>query len=92
MSDILENFKKYLVKRGYSDITPSGLPSTTTDYSKRRIPKICERENITLNELSKNINHYIDKYDKFGSEFEFGKKSNNAYINALKRFQEFLNN
>lgn len=67
-----------------------GKPSTAYDYSKSRIPKICERENITIDELAKKISVYVDKYDTFGDESEFGNKSNRAFINALKRFKEFV--
>lgn len=86
---MIEKFEEYLEKRGYSKFTPSGLPSTTYDY-KKRISKICEREEIKIEQLAKNISDYVSKYDKFGSESEFGNKSNKAYINALKRFEEFV--
>ena len=88
---MLNKFEKYLVKRGYSEITPSGLPSTTYDYAKNRIPKICEREGISVEQLASNIKHYVEKYDNGGSESKFGKKSHDAFINALKRFKEFIN-
>ena len=87
---MLDKFEKYLEGKGYSITTPSGNPSTCYDYSKRRIPAILYREEISLNELASNIDKYITKYDKFGSESEFGSKSNSSYINALKRFGEFL--
>jgi len=88
---MLNKFEKYLVKRGYSEITPSGLPSTTYDYAKNRIPKICEKEGISVEQLASNIKLYVEKYDKGGSESKFGKRSHDAFINALKRFKEFLN-
>ena len=86
---MLENFKDYLVSIGYSEFTPSGNPSTAYDYVKR-VDKICKRENITVSNMSKNIDHYIEKYGPTGFESEFGKKSHNAYINALRRFEEFI--
>jgi len=88
---MLDKFEQYLIERGYSEETPSGLPSTTYDYSKKRIPKICEREEISVEQLAGNIKHYVEKYDKGGSESKFGKRSNDAFINALKRFEEFIN-
>jgi len=88
--DILDKFEMYLEKQGYSKITPSGHRSTTYDYAKARIPKICEREGITIQQLAENILLYIQKYDTFGEECEFGNKSNRAFINSLKRFQEFI--
>lgn len=85
---MLENFKSYLIKQGYSEYTPSGNPSTVYDYTKRVI-KICKREGITIKQLAENINDYVEKYDTYGSEEEFGKRSHNAFINALKRFDDF---
>jgi hypothetical protein len=85
---MLEKFKLYLVKQGYSEFTPSGNPSTAYDYSKR-VNKICLREAISLKHLADNISFYIDKYSPTGNESAFGKRSNNAFINALRRFEEF---
>lgn len=86
---MLEDFKHYLIQKGYSEYTPSGNPSTVYDYVKR-INKICERERISIKQLANNIGDYVEKYDTFGSEEEFGKKSHNAFISALKRFEEFI--
>ena len=41
---MLNKFQDYLISKGYSELTPKGKPSTAHDYSKSRIPKICERE------------------------------------------------
>ena len=90
MTEILNDFEKYLEDKGYSKLTPSGNPSTTHDYSQRRIPAIISREGISLNRLIKDISIVISKYDSFGSESDYGNKSNRAYINALKRFEEYI--
>jgi len=87
---MLDKFEKYLVEQDYSQETPSGRPSTTYDYSKSRIPKICEREGISVEQLASNIRLYVEKYDNGGSESKFGKGSKRAFINALKRFEEFI--
>jgi hypothetical protein len=86
---ILKNFEIYLIEKGYSKLTPSGHPSTVYDYGKR-VNTICEKEAISINYLSENIDFYVSKYDDFGSEAEFGNKSHRAYINALKRFRDFI--
>lgn len=85
---MLEQFKDFLIKKGYSENTPSGNPSTVYDYVKR-VERICNRENVATEHLAENIIYYVDKYDSLGSEADFGKKSHSAYINALKRFKEF---
>lgn len=86
---MLENFKRYLIQQGYSEFTPSGNPSTVYDYGKR-INKICERERISIEQLANNINVYVEKYGTLGSDAEFGKRSHSSFINALKRFEEFM--
>jgi len=87
---MLDKFEKYLIGKGYSQSTPSGHRSTTYDYAKVRIPKICEKERITVEQLADNINCYVQKYDFNGNESDFGNKSHRAFINALKRFEEFV--
>lgn len=87
---MLEKFKNFLIKQGYSEFTPSGNPSTAHDYTKR-VKKICERETISVKEMADNIEFYIDKYGPTGNESEFGKRSHNSFINALRRFGEFYN-
>ncbi len=86
---MLQDFENYLVKQGYSVSTPSGKPSTVYDYIKR-VETICEREDISINSLSNNIDDFVEKYGPSGNESEFGKKSHNAYISALKKFKDFL--
>jgi hypothetical protein len=87
---ILLEFQNYLIKNNYSEFTPSGYPSTVYDYSKSRLPKICKREKINLQELADNISNYVLKYDVGGIDSDFGAQSHRAYINALKCFQKFL--
>ena len=90
IDNILENYRDYLVEKGYSDLTPQGKPSTATDYSKR-VKKIVERENISITQLSNNIDSYIEDYGPTGNNSEYGKMSNEAPINALIQFKGFLN-
>lgn len=86
-----KDFEEYLRKKGYSECTKSGKPSTVYDYPKR-IKKICERKDLqSLNELAEKIHIIVQKYDKDGEESDYGAQSNKAYINVLKRFQEFTN-
>lgn len=84
-----EQFRAYLINKGYALVTPSGNPSTVYDYQKR-IDKVCEWECRTWNELAANIGTIVALYDVGGLKEDFGKKSNNAFINALKRFKEFI--
>jgi len=88
---MLEKFKNYLIDEGYSELTPSGNPSTVYDYVKR-VDKICIRENINIEILAENIKLYVDKYGPNGNQAEFGKSSHNAYICALRKFEDFSSN
>lgn len=83
------SFRQYLINRGYSQVTPSGNPSTVYDYIKR-IDKVCERERINWQSLSIQIKQVGPKYDIGGTEEAFGHKSHDAVINALRRFYEFI--
>lgn len=87
---MLENFKQYLIEKGYSEFTPSGHPSTVYDY-KKRILKICERESISIETLLDRIDFFVERYGPLGKEDEFGRKSYNAYISALRKFKDFKN-
>ena len=84
-------FEQYLVKAGYSKVTPSGHPSTVYDYLKR-IEKVCEWEQISWEELSDKIGNIVRVYDRGGEKEEFGNKSHRAVINALKSFEMFVFN
>jgi len=84
-----EQFKGYLIKRGYNEFTPSGNPSTAYSYVKY-IDRVCEWECIEWSELADNIDVIIDLYDIGGAKEEQGNMSKRTCINALKRFSEFL--
>lgn len=86
-----EQFKNYLIKKGYKQTTPSGNPSTVYDYIKR-IDKVCELESFSYQELADNIETVVKQYDLGGTKEDLGNKSHRAVINALKRFQDFINN
>ncbi len=86
---MFEEFKNYLIEQGYSESTPSGKPSTVSDYINR-VSKISERESASVPNLAKDISFYVEKYGPTGKESEFGKKSHNSYISALKQFENFL--
>lgn len=82
-----EKFKAYLISRGYSEITPSGKPSTVYDYMKR-IDHVCSWENIDWATLKSRIDVVVQQYDSGGEKEILGNKSHRAVINALYRFQE----
>lgn len=85
-----EQFYQYLVKKGFSDRTPTGNPSTTYDYTKR-IERVCKENSLSWERLLDNIDDIITQYDKGGIKEELGKQSKSAVINALKQYQLFAN-
>ena len=87
-SEIKKQFYDFLVKSGYREYTPMGNPSTVYDYLKR-IEKVCKWEKLSWEILIKYILFILPTYDKGGPKEDFGNKSHRAFINALKRFQEF---
>lgn len=82
-----DKFKAYLISQGYSEITPSGKPSTVYDYMKR-IDHVCAWENIDWATLKSRIDVVVQQYDSGGEKEILGNKSHRAVINALYRFQE----
>lgn len=89
MINMKKQFEEYLINKGYKQTTPSGQPSTVYDYIKR-IDRVCEWENITLEQLSDSIQEILYQYDIGGEKENLGKISHNAVINALRRFSDFI--
>ncbi len=83
-----EEFRQYLIRRGYSQWTPTGNPSTVYDYLKR-IEKVCEWEGLTWSSISSHINKLVVEYSATGIKANKGAISHNAVISALCRFKEF---
>ena len=87
---ILDDFQQWLKSHEYTEHTPSGNPSTVYDYRKR-IERVCIEEGISIIELIKRIDTIVLDYGPNGRKEEAGQKSHSAVINALRRFQEYLN-
>ena len=86
---LASGYEKYLIDNKYKIESDSGNPSTVYAYGNA-VEKIIEREHLTWTALANNIDTIVAKYDKDGICEAFGEKSNKTYINALKRFQEFV--
>lgn len=87
---VAESYEEYLIKEGYSLETDSGNPSTVYSYANA-VQSVIEEEKTTWNALQTNISTIVKKYDIGGTKEEFGCKSNKTVINALRRFEEFVN-
>lgn len=87
---MINEYENYLISIGYKQTTPAGHPSTIYQYLKA-IRYVCDEEKISLFGLKENIKTIVSKYDVGGEKEKLGAKSHKTVINALKRFEEFLN-
>ena len=77
MTDLRENFIRWLIKEGLSEKTPAGNPSTVYDYVAR-IDEICKKErHIFWEELA-------------GKLFSIAPRYQGKYKTALHKYNEFL--
>ena len=83
-------FEEYLVNAGYCDYTASGNPSMVFSYILA-IKKVLEEEGLSWYALQNDIENIVPVYDIGGAKQHIGAKSKYTVINALKRFQEFVN-
>ena len=86
---MLKKFQAYLVSKGYKEFSANSNPSTAIDYPWR-ISKIVEKEGITLETLSSEIQKYLEEYGRQGQKWIVGRRSHESYINALKQFRKFV--
>ena len=83
-------FEEYLINAGYKAETDTGNPSTVFSYTNA-IKKVLEDEGLSWTSLQNDIENIVPLYDIGGSKQHIGAKSNCTVINALKRFNEFVN-
>lgn len=88
---IEQDFENYLIASGYSIETPSGNPSTVNSYITA-VNSILDDEGLSWSSLIDQIDRVVPIYDEGGAKEDVGSKSNYTYLNALRRFQDFVNN
>lgn len=89
-SPVATAFESYLIMEGYKIETDSGNPSTVYSYINA-VESVLEEEGFSWDALKNHISATVSKYDVGGAKELFGAKSNKTVINALKRFEEFVN-
>jgi hypothetical protein len=82
-------FEQYLIDQDYAVETASGNPSTVYAYVNA-VESIRVDEGIFWDTLKTNISSIVPLYDVGGAKELIGAKSNKTYINALKRFVDFV--
>ena len=90
-SKIEAAYEAYLTDAGYSIETPSGNRSTVYAYISSIENHVLEEEHISWESLKNDIDNIVKLYDAGGIKERIGAKSNFTVINALKRFNEFVN-
>ena len=83
-------FEEYLIASGYSIETPTGSPSVVQSYI-RAVNKIMKNEGLTWDSLKTNIDVIVALYGKGGAKELEGLEQHATYINALRRFEDFVN-
>lgn len=82
-------YKKYLHDNGRSNETPKGNRSTTSDYPDR-VDRICRKEGFSnWDDFGEHIFGILSKYEKGGTEEEYGQQSHGSNLKALQLFVEF---
>lgn len=77
----LNNFRCFLVQRGYSDNTISSYLSA--------LKSICGIESMTFDMLFNNIDKYAHMYDREGSKNYLGQRGHGTWRNALNRLFDY---
>ena len=84
-----DGFQNYLVQNNYRLYTPSGNPSTVFEYITA-VSKVLTIESLNLIDFCMKITSIIKEYDEGGSKEALGRTKHNTWINALKRFSEYI--
>ena len=89
--DTEKDFESFLKANKYSEETKNGTKSTV--YSYVNAVKSCmESEGLDWTSLIQQISSVIRIYDIGGAKEDIGYRGNNTVINALRRFEDFVNN
>ncbi len=81
-------FKNYLIQKGYSEFSKNGRRSTVYDYTFR-VQRVCRAEQLSIKALADKIETILPNYTANGIKWELGKLSHESVINALKAFNRF---
>ena len=89
--DYETDFESFMLKNGYSAKTENDTKSTVYSYASS-VKAVMNEEGLTWAELYHRISDVASEYDVGGSKSEIGDRGNRTVINALRRFEDFVNN
>lgn len=88
--DYEKDFETFMLKNGYSEKTENDTKSTVYSYVSS-VKAVMNEEGLTWAELYHQISNVASEYDVGGSKSEIGDRGNRTVINALRRFEDFVN-
>lgn len=89
--DVEKDFEHFLKINGYSEETHSQTKSTIYSYLNS-VRSIMKDEGLDWDSLVMEISNVVRLYDVGGDKEEVGYKGKSTVINALRRFEDFVNN
>ena len=89
--DYEKDFETFMLKNGYSAKTENDTKSTVYSYVNS-VKSVMSDEGLDWTSLVKQISSIASVYDIGGAKEEIGDRGNRTVINALRRFENFVNN
>ena len=89
--DYEKDFESFMLKNGYSAKTENDTKSTVYAYVNS-VKSVMSDEGLDWTSLVKQISSIASIYDIGGAKEEIGDRGNRTVINALRRFEDFVNN
>ena len=89
--DTEKDFEHYMKVNGYKQEGSSGSESTVYAYVGS-VRSIMKDEGLDWNALMQQISSVVRLYDVGGAKEDIGHNHNKRVINALRRFEDFVNN
>ncbi len=86
-----KDFETFMLKNGYSDKTENNTKSTVYSYINS-VKSVMSDEGLDWPSMTKQISSIASVYDIGGAKAEMGDRGNRTVINALRRFEDFVNN
>jgi hypothetical protein len=79
-----------MLKNGYSAKTENDTKSTVYSYLSS-VKAVMNEEGLSWADLYHRIFNVVPEYDVGGTKSEIGDRGNRTVINALRRFEDFVN-
>ncbi len=88
--DYEKDFESFMLRNGYSEKTENDTKSTIYSYVNA-VKSVMNDEGLTWEDLYRGISVVASDYDVGGAKADIGSRGNRTVINALRRFEDFVN-